>query len=434
MTRDNDLDSSGKILRQLQEENEMLRSGYMSLTQQLMGLRMIQHVARDLVSELDIDRLLKRILRSAIHAADGTAGALLLLDASGQELIFSVVEGGGGTALRGQRIGRDVGLAGWVLTRNEPVLIADVRQDERFFESISSQVDYEVQSLICIPLVAKREVIGVIQVLNKATGDSFDEDDLSLLNSFAAQSATAIENARLYQDLKRERDRIIAIEEDVRKQLARNLHDGPAQMLVSIIANIEFVRKLLVYEPDKAPGELDNLVPLAQKALNQVRTLLFDLRPVILETQGLGPALESYVQRQRGVDSPARLEPEGRRLTYHLAIRDFSERLVPAAEQAVFSIVQEAVGNVRKHAQAENVWITLAHQDGELLIEIRDDGQGFDVGKMRRDYDEHGSLGVLNIDERSQALGGRLSIRSQLGQGTTISLTVPLQPLRRPEG
>jgi signal transduction histidine kinase len=436
MTRDNDLESPEKGLRELQEENEMLRSGYMSLTQQLMGLRMIQHVVRDLVSELDLDRLLKRILRSAIHAADGTAGALLLLDPSGQELVFSVVEGGGGTVLRGQRMGSDMGVAGWVLAQNEPILIADVREDERFLESISSQVDYEVRSLICIPLVAKGEVIGVIQVLNKATGDSFNDDDLTLLNSFAAQSATAIENARLYQDLKRERDRIIAIEEDVRKQLARNLHDGPAQLLASIIANIEFIRKLLVYEPDKAPGELDNLVPLAQKALDQVRTLLFDLRPVILETQGLGPALESYVRRQQEMDSPVRLGPEGegRSLAYHLEIRDFSGRLVPAAERAVFTIVQEAVGNVRKHARAQNAWITLAHDDGELLVEVRDDGQGFDVEKMRRDYDERGSLGMLNIDERSQALGGKLSIRSQLGQGTTISLTVPLQPLRRPEG
>jgi signal transduction histidine kinase len=150
----------------------------------------------------------------------------------------------------------------------------------------------------------------------------------------------------------------------------------------------------------------------------------------------LGPALESYVRRQQEMDSPVRLGPEGegRSLAYHLEIRDFSGRLVPAAERAVFTIVQEAVGNVRKHARAQNAWITLAHDDGELLVEVRDDGQGFDVEKMRRDYDERGSLGMLNIDERSQALGGKLSIRSQLGQGTTISLTVPLQPLRRPEG
>jgi signal transduction histidine kinase len=433
VTSDNELESLEKVLKELQEENDMLRNGYMSLTEQLIGLRMIQHVARDLVSELEIDRLLKRILRSAILAVDGAAGALLLLDPSGEELVFSVVEGGGGAALRGQRMDRERGLAGWVLEHNEPLLIADVREDKRFFESISSQVDYEVRSLICIPLVAKSDLIGVIQVLNKATDVPFDEDDLSLLSSFAAQSATAIENARLYQDLKRERDRIIAIEEDVRKQLARNLHDGPAQLLASMIVNIDFVRKLLIYEPDKVPEELDNLVPLAQKALHQVRTLLFDLRPVILETQGLGPALESYVQRQQEADSPARPRPEGRSLTYHLQIRDFTGRLVPAAERAVFSIVQEAVGNVRKHARAQNVWITLANNGGQLLVQVRDDGQGFDVEKTMREYDARGSLGMLNIEERSQALGGRLSVRSRQGQGTTISLTVPLQPLRRPE-
>lgn len=434
MTSDRELESLEKKLKELQEENEMLRGGYMALTQQLMGLRMIQHVAQDLVFEPDLERLLKRILRSAIHAADGMAGALLLLDPSGQELVFSVVEGGGSAALRGQRMEKDVGVAGWVLAHNEPVLIADVREDERFFEPISSGVGYKVRSLICIPLVIKGEVIGAIQVLNKATGYSFDEDDLSLLNSFAAQSATAIENARLYQDLSRERDRIIGIEEEVRKQLARSLHDGPAQLLASIIGSIEFVRKLLVYKPDKAPGELDNLVPLAQKALQQVRTLLFELRPIILETQGLEPALQSYVRRQQETDSPARQGLEGCSLAYHLQIGDFSGRLVPAAERAIFSIVQEAVGNVRKHAQAQNIWITLATRDGELSVEVRDDGQGFDVEEIKRDYDERGSLGMLNIEERSHALGGQLSIRSQPGQGTTIALTMPLQPLRRPEG
>jgi signal transduction histidine kinase len=433
MTSDNELESPAKMLKELQEENEMLRSEYISLTQQLMGLRMIQHVAQDLVFEPDLERLLKRILRSAIHAADGMAGALLLLDPNGQELVFSVVEGGDGVALWNKRMSRDTGVAGWVLAHNKPVLIADIQEDEQFLEPISSRVDYDVRSLICTPLVAKGEVIGVIQVLNKATGDFFDEDDLSLLSSFAAQSATAIENARLYQDLRRERDRIIAIEEEVRRQLARNLHDGPAQLLASIIGSIEFVRKLLVYKPDKAPGELDNLVPLAQKALHQVRTLLFELRPIILEHQGLGPALELYVQRQQEADSPAHLGPEGRSLTYHLEIRDFSGRLVPAAERAVFSIIQEAVGNVRKHARAENVWITLASRDGELLIQVRDDGRGFDVKAMKRDYDEQGSLGMLNIEERSKVLGGQLSIQAQPGQGTTISLTVPLQPLRRPE-
>jgi signal transduction histidine kinase len=422
MTNGLELQEPEAALKALQRENERLRHRYTSVTQRLIALRELQHIAQDLVSELNVDRLLKRILHSAISAVEGTAGALLLLDPSRDELVFSVVEGGGGKALEGQRMGGDQGLAGWVVLHNEPVVVRDVYKDERFFEQIPEGVDFEVHSLICAPLVAKGTTIGVVQVLNKAHGAGFDDDDLDLLMSFAAQSANAIENARLYQDLKRERDRLIAVEEDVRKRLARDVHDGPAQLLASIIISVEFIGKLAAYEPEKVPEELDSLLPLCQKALRQVRTLLFDLRPVILETQGLVPALESYVQQQQ----------EAGRLAYHLQVDVFSGRLVASAEGAVFSIVQEAVGNVRKHAQAQNVWIGVSEQDGSLVVEVRDDGQGFDANGLEADYDRRGSLGMITMRERAQVLGGKLAILSQPGGGTTISLTAPLQPLRQP--
>jgi signal transduction histidine kinase len=417
-------------LQELERENEQLRSGYASLSRRLFGLRMMQHIALDLVSELDVDRLLRRILRSAIQAVEGMAGAVILLDAAASELNFAVVAGDGARALQGRRMAQDQGVAGWVISHNEPVIISDIQSDPRFLQDITTQVDFEVTSIICAPLVAKGDVIGAVQVLNKAQGPQFDDDDLDLMTSFAAQSAAAIENARLYQelnqlyeDLKWERDRIIAIEEDIRRRLARDLHDGPAQLLAAIIVSIEFVRKLLELEPAKVLEELDNLVPLAQKALRQLRTLLFDLRPVILETQGLVPALESYVERQQ----------EAGDLVYILQTSGFSERLVPRAERALFSIVQEAVGNVKKHAQAQHVWIAVTKQDGHLLVGVRDDGRGFDVEEVNADYDERGSLGMLNMQERAASIGGRLRVQSTPGEGTTITLSVPLAPVRPSE-
>lgn len=408
-----------RALADLERENEQLRNGYASLSQRLIGLRMLQHITQDLVSELDVEQLLVRIMRSAINAVEGAAGALLLLDSTGHELIFSVVEGGGGAALQGQRMPRDLGLAGWVITHNEPVIVADVHKDERFFDQIPGIVGFEVKSLICVPLVARGERIGAIQVLNKAHGGYFDEDDLDLLTSFAAQSAAALENTRLYQDLKRERDRLIASEEQVRRRLARDLHDGPAQLLACLISDIEFIPKLLAREPERVEPELAALTPLAEKALRQVRTLLFDLRPVILETQGLVPALESYVQQQQALDD----------LAYHLEVSGSAGRLPSRAEQAIFAIVQEAVGNVKKHAAARNVWISVVAQDATLLVGVQDDGCGFDVPKLNREYDRRGSLGMLNMRERAEALGGKLAVLSQPGQGTSIMLTVPLHDL-----
>ena len=404
-------------LEEAREENEHLRNGYASLAQRLIGLRMLQHVAQDLVSELDVDRLLRRILRSAINAVEGQAGALLLLDDSGANLVFAVVEGGGGEALVGQRMACDQGVAGWVVAHREPLIVPDVRQDDRHFTEIPDGVNFPVESLLCAPLAAKGKIIGALQVLNKTQSNRFDDDDLDILTSFAAQSAVAIENARLYQDLKRERDRIVAVEEDVRRRLARDLHDGPAQLLTAITLNIDFIEMLARRQPEKVIAELDSVRPIVQKAMRQVRTLLFDLRPVILETQGLVPALESYVERQYEMDE----------LAYHLEVHDFAQRLAPPAEQAIFAIVQEATGNARKHARARNVWIGVAGQPARLVITVRDDGRGFDVGEVTTGYDQRGSLGMLNMQERAEGIGGKLTVRSRAGVGTTIVLTVPLE-------
>jgi len=410
-----------QTLDELQRENEHLRKSCASLSQQLVGLRMLQHIAQELVSELDLDRLLKRILNSAIQAVGGTAGSLLLLDRGQQDLVFAVVEGGGGTALEGQRMGADQGLAGWVLMHNEPVIVPDVQQDDRFFQEIPDSVNYEVTSLVCVPLVTRGDRVGVVQVLNKAAGALFDNKDLDLLTSFAAQSAAAIENARLYHDLKREQDRILDIEEEVRKRLARDLHDGPAQVLVAIILGIEHIDRLPEAEWAQVLVELDELRKLSQRALRQVRTLLFDLRPLVLETQGLVPALESYVDRQQDMAEQA----------YHLQVSGFSGRLTSQAERSIFGIVQEAVGNAKKHAKAQNVWIGVTVQDGHLMVGVRDDGVGFDVDQLNAEYAQRGSLGMLNMRERAQAIGGALSIRPQRDGGTVVALSVPLAPLRR---
>ena len=135
---------------------------------------------------------------------------------------------------------------------------------------------------------------------------------------------------------------------------------------------------------------MDALLLLAQKALRQVRTLLFDLRPVILETRGLVPALRSYIKHQQEIDE----------MIYHLQVDRFSGRLNAQAERSIFSIVQEAVGNIKKHAQAQHVWITVVERDDDLQVRVRDDGQGFSVDWLVAEYDKRGSLGMLTMRER----------------------------------
>jgi signal transduction histidine kinase len=414
------LNEKERATEELLLENEILRVENKAARERIAALSALQQVAQSLASELNLEPLLKNILCSAVEVMDASAGSLLLIDPATDELVFEVIEGGGGEALQGQRMAKDKGIAGWVVTNRRPLIVNDVDKYERHYKGIETDIDFKTASLICVPLIAKGKVIGALEVLNKRSGEDFDDNDLDILTTFAAQSATAIENARLYRDLRAERDRIVALEEEVRKRLARDLHDGPAQLLSAIIMSVQFSKEILTRTPEKLDplrAELEELEPLAAKALHQVRTMLFDLRPLILETRGLAPAMESYVERLRLANDFA----------VSLEVKDFSQRLNARAEAAIFSIVQEAVGNARKHAHASHLELGIARHDGNLVVTVRDDGQGFHKTQVDRSYDQCGSLGLLNMQERAEMLNGEFSIESAVGQGTLVKLIVPLQ-------
>ena len=401
---------------EIAEQNRRLREQNKANEERISALYALQDAARTLALELNLPFLLKKILRSAVEVMDATAGSLLLLEPDTDQLVFEVIEGGGGDALIKQRMSKDQGIAGWVATHCEPVVVDDVTKDKRFYPGIDRVSAFKTNSLLCVPLMSKGEVIGVLQLLNKRSGEMFDEDDVNILNIFAAQSAAAIESARLYEAVREERDRVIAVEEDVRRRLARDLHDSLAQLLAAALMNVRFMNEEVTKNNAISTTDLVSLESAISKALFQVRTMLFDLRPVILETQGLVAALEAYTKRLRK-------EGTGR---LRLVVNREMGRLSPKIETAVFSIVREALNNVRRHARAKNLRVSLDRDDERLSVMIEDDGQGFDVGLVERMYGERGSIGLLNMREWAESVGGTLSIHSVVGQGTRISLAVPL--------
>jgi signal transduction histidine kinase len=404
-------------LEALKQEISRLQEENAAATERIAVLQVLQDVARSLSSELNLEPLLQMILAAAVQVMDASAGSLLLLDHETDELVFEVIEGGIGAALEGTRMPADKGIAGWVASHREPLIVDDVNRDDRYYRRIAQDHDFTTTSLLCVPMIARGKVIGVLQVLNKEPGQYFDTDDQEVLTSFAAQSAVTIENARLYQSLREEHERIIAIEEDIRRELARDLHDGPTQMLAAIIMSASFVKEAIAHNSlDHAVKELGEMMPVAEKALHQVRTLLFNLRPVILETQGVVPALESYAQRLR--------ETEGMNVILN-ASGEF-DRLPHNAEVAIFTIVQEAITNAKKHARASRIDIEVTPTDDKLTVVVRDNGVGFDAKAVTDRYDERGSLGMLNMRERAEIVNGTLSLESKPGQGTTITLQLPI--------
>ncbi len=273
--------------------------------------------------------------------------------------------------------------------------------------------------MVCVPLKIRNKTIGVLEVLNKRSEQGFDSEDLGLVITTANQAAIAIENARLYQSLREERDRIIQVQEDVRRQVARNLHDGTVQFLSAITMGIDHMERLLEFKPEAAKSELAALRDLTRQATHQARLALFELRPLILETKGLVPALQAYVQQ---------LE-ESEDFQIHLDAPASLPDLDAAVARTVFVIVQEAVTNAKKHANPRDVWLLLSREEDWLQVVVEDNGKGFDVEKVSREYDRRGSIGMLSMKERAELIDSTLEIRSRTEKpetGTQVILRVPL--------
>lgn len=220
---------------------------------------------------------------------------------------------------------------------------------------------------------------------------------------------------QLTSKLGEEQARIIRAQEDVRRELARDLHDGTVQRLSTIAMGLEYVRNLFLARPESVPAELESLRILALKASQEARLLLFELRPLVLESEGLVAALQAYAEQ---------IPAEGG--TIHLDLSDFSRRLRFGKEEAIFDIVQEAVTNARKHAQAENIHIRLQEEKGYLLCQVEDDGRGFNVAQIEKAYERRMHFGLLNMRERAEMFKATLRVESVPGQGTKVILRVPL--------
>ena len=402
----------------LQAKITTLQAHLQEAQKHIATLGILQEVARSLTSELNLDPLLRKILAAAVKVTNASAGSLLLLDELANELIFAVVEGGGGEGLQGVRISRNTGIAGWVATHKTPLIIDDVNQDNRYYQSIADTFDIKLTSLLCVPMMTRNKLIGVLQVVHTRSEHYFGLPEQDLLTTFASEAAIAIENARLYQNLKDERDKLVVVEDEIRKHLARDLHDGPTQFVSAIILSLSLVKELINPAPELALNEVNQTMSMAEQALKQLRTLLFDLRPVVLETHGLIPALELYTERLQETDN----------LNIHLNVEQEFERLTPKAEVAIFAIIQEAVNNAKKHAQAAQINLALQPNPARdtMAISITDNGIGFDVKAVTQNYNKRGSLGLINMQERTETINGTFRINSQVGHGTEVVLTLPL--------
>jgi signal transduction histidine kinase len=376
-------------------------------------------VGQALVTTFDTAKLLSEAMELATNVIDAGAASILLIDETRNELVFKVSHGARGPMLRQQRIPMDEGIGGWVARNGKPVIANNARSDSRFSHRVDVRTGFLTQSIAAVPLKIKGRTIGVLEVLNKYSGSGFNQEDIQLMSYIATQAAIAIENARLYEQLRDERDQIIQAQEDFRRELTHNLQKGPAHLLSAIDMGLDHLERLSEQaNPEVIQNEISALRNLVRQASRDASKLLFDLHPIVLESRGLAAALEQYVNQLRHTSS----------FTVHFKMAD-QINCDPKVTGAIFSILGEAINNIKRHADAANVWLSPEVKRGQFVLTIKDDGRGFDLQKVNNSSEQPMVFGLLNMRERAALIGAELQIESRTkmpNRGTTIQLTLPL--------
>jgi GAF domain-containing protein len=177
----------------LKDENERLQEEVLALREYLRGLQALQQDAQAITSAQELELFVGKVLYTAMKAMDAADGSLLLVDYDTDELVFAVVKGTLQSKLRGYRISKTTGVAGWVATHAEPLIVDRPWLDDRFYSRVDETFGFKTISLLCVPLLSQEKVIGVIEVLNKFSQQAFNEIDLDLLTILAHIAAEAIE-------------------------------------------------------------------------------------------------------------------------------------------------------------------------------------------------------------------------------------------------
>ncbi|HEX2947105.1 MAG TPA: GAF domain-containing sensor histidine kinase [Clostridia bacterium] len=340
-------------------------------------------------------------------------------------------------------------ISGESLRINDAYIIGD-EVEYKHDKSFDLNTGYRTKSVLSIPMKNRdNDITGVIQLINKKkTRDTIidyrkknaadeilpftDEDEL-IMNSLAGQAAVALENSKLYKDMesllqeyKQQNSQLIYLSrkimkahEEERKRIAREIHDGPAQSAVNLSFVVKLCKKFLADgNMDRLISEMSSLDGSIHSVVDEIRTIIYDLKPSYLD-DGIIYAIQRYIETfsvSNSINIKFSYSGEDSRIEYYLT-------------SALFRIVQEAISNVKKHAEAENIKIKLTITKAYIKLTIADDGKGFDVEELKtRTFDKlKGGFGLQGIHERVELNRGSMSLDSAPGKGTRMHIEIPLQ-------
>jgi len=370
-------------------------------------LMALQSAGNDVMSELSLDTVLKKVVDRACDLVGARYGALSVVDEDGHNIkafITSGISDEERTAIGPPPVGH--GVLGVVLREGQRLRLDEISKHP---QSIGFPAHHPLmRTLVAVPITCRTPFVGNLYLADKVGAPSFTEDDEETLARFAVQAAIAIDNAHLHQQVA---DLAVAQE---RLRIAHEMHDGIAQVLgyvnTKVQAANEYLRK---GKPDDASAQLRELAVAARDAYTDVRESIVSLRTLPTDERNAAAVVEEYLDRWK--------EQTG--ISTQLTI-DGDLRLPASVELQFVRIVQEAMANVRKHARATTVKVDVRRRAARVIGTITDDGIGFTPGvRPRSDFPR---FGLTTMRERAESIGGKLNIDTAPGKGTTVTFELPV--------
>jgi signal transduction histidine kinase len=369
------------------------------------GLEATRDIATAVGSETGLDRVLELIVKRGRALVDARSVVILLRD--GDELVVTA-SAGETTDMTGHRVPIVGSTSGDVLQRRRPERV-DAASDLRVAPSELGVPD--AQSVLMVPMAARGDAIGVLAAFDRTPdGDSFTAEDELLLTTFAASAASAVVMRRSVES-ERLRSSMAAADAE-RARWARELHDETLQGLGALRLLLSAARRRA--DPAQTERSIDEAIAQIETEIENLHAIISDLRPATLDELGLRPTLEALLQRRR---DHSQLE-----ITSTLELAEVSseeERLSPEIETTVYRLVQEALTNIVKHANASSVHVAVSLSPGRVAVEIQDDGEGFSTGTKTSGF------GLAGMRERVYLVGGTFELESSAAAGTTVRAELP---------
>jgi len=416
-------DEVGILARTFDEMRLKLKASYGELeqkTKELSSLLSVSEILTSLPDLSNLDTALRSALDKTLEIMRRNIGGILLWDEEKQALRYRVHRGLSKEYVQRVSCRLGEGIAGRVAQTGESIIVADISADPRAAHPDLISVE-GLRAFASVPIRFKDKVLGVLNIASRETR-KFSAEDVRLLEGIAVQIATAIENARLHQEVQNKEkirgellSEIFSIQEEERKRIARELHDETSQVLASLTASLQAAANTLPANVDKARAFLEKAQALSINILDEVHRLIYELRPTLLDDLGLVAATRWLVDNNLG--------DAGIAVSFKILGRE--RRLPPQLEATLFRVIQEAVYNISRHARAKNAQVTLHFKRGMVQVDIKDDGVGFDVKEAISSKERPRGLGLLGMKERIELIKGSLSISSRPGGGTEIHIEIP---------